>query len=258
MLLSLALLGAERWRPAVLEPARAAAEFLGTPLHWLVAAPGNSRHALARVLRQRRFLQEENRALRQTLLTTRAQLQTLEALREENRELLQLLQDSTGRPLQKMLPATVRNISTAPSRHWLQLDRGADDGAAVGMAAIDGRGIMGQLTRVWSHSSRLLLLTDSRNAIGTYIERNGVRAIVEGNGSGTLVLRHITHTTDIRIGDRLLSSGLGGRFPGGYPVARVSDIQREADKPFLSVEARPIAQLWRSRRLLLLAAEEAP
>ncbi len=113
--------------------------------------------------------------------------------------------------------------------------------------------LMGQVVEVSEATSRALLVTDSTHSIPVQVNRNGVRAIAEGTGSlGRLEIHHVSATTDIQQGDLLVSSGLGGRFPVGYPVAEVTRIERDPGQAFARVEARPMAAMDRSRHVLLV------
>ena len=133
------------------------------------------------------------------------------------------------------------------------------DAVFVGQPLIDADGLMGQIVEVSPASSRALLITDATHSIPVQVNRNGVRAIAEGTGSlGSLEIRHVSATTDIQIGDLLETSGLGGRFPGGYPVAVVTAIERDPGQMFAHVVAGPSAALDRSRHVLLVFATNNP
>jgi rod shape-determining protein MreC len=121
------------------------------------------------------------------------------------------------------------------------------------MAVIDAYGLFGQLIEVSAHSSRVLLLTDSAHAIPAQLVRNGVRVIVEGTGRiDVLDVNHVAATMDVRAGDLLVSSGLGQRFPRGYPVGIVESVESDPARPFAAVKAKPSAQLDRSRYVLVV------
>jgi rod shape-determining protein MreC len=116
---------------------------------------------------------------------------------------------------------------------------------------------MGQVVEVGVSNSRVLLITDATHSIPVQVNRNGVRAIAEGTGSlGTLEIRHVSATTDIREGDLLVTSGLGGRFPVGYPVAVVSVVERDPGQAFARILAVPSAALDRSRHVLLVFTDD--
>ena len=118
---------------------------------------------------------------------------------------------------------------------------------------------MGQVIEVSAVTSRVLLITDATHSIPVQVNRNGVRAIAEGSGSlASLEIHHVAATTDIREGDLLVSSGLGGRFPVGYPVASVVAVDRDPGQAFARISARPRAALDRSRHVLLVFTGNRP
>jgi rod shape-determining protein MreC len=181
-----------------------------------------------------------------------AQVQQMAALRAENLRLRALL-NSSALLADDVLVAELIGISPDPARHLVVLNKGADDGVFEGQPLIDAQGLMGQVIELAASSSRVLLLTDATHAIPVQVNRNGVRAIAEGIGRlDRLVLRHVASNEDIEVGDLLVSSGLGGRFPVGYPVAVVTEVSRDPGQAFAEVSARPSSALNRSRHVLLV------
>ena len=149
--------------------------------------------------------------------------------------------------------AQVLSVHSNPYSHQVVINKGTLDQVVEGVAVIDEMGIVGQVTQVGSTTSRVLLMTDTMHATPVRILRNNVRTVVEGIGKINQVkLSHVPHSMDIRIGDILYSSGLGGVFPEGYPVATVTSIKRDEGQPFAQVYAEPVAQLDRIRLLILL------
>jgi rod shape-determining protein MreC len=133
------------------------------------------------------------------------------------------------------------------------INKGAINGVFEGQPVLDDRGIVGQIMQVSSTNSRVLVIADVTHAIPVRIARNNVRLIVTGSGSlNELLIPHVAHSSDIKIGDTLLSSGLGNVFPEGYPVATITSIVRDESRPFSQVRAKPVAQLDRLKYLLLL------
>ncbi len=185
-------------------------------------------------------------------LVLQGRSQQMASLQAENVRLKALL-NSTALLRDDVLVAELVGVSPDPMRHQLVLDKGAADGVYVGQPLIDSGGLMGQVVEVSQFTSRALLITDSTHSIPVQINRNGVRAIAEGTGMlGSLEIHHVSATTDIREGDLLVTSGLGGRFPVGYPVAEVTSIERDPGQPFADILARPSAALDRSRHVLLV------
>lgn len=197
-------------------------------------------------------LKLENDALRTELLIHQRKLQQMASLAAENVRLRQLL--NASQMLQDtVLIAELIGVSPNPLSHKVIINRGTKDGAFKGQPVLDAFGLMGQVIEVGETSSTVLLISDSTHAIPVQVNRNGVRAIAEGSGDlNSLNLRHVSANTDIRAGDLLVSSGMGERFPIGYPVAEVLQVVRDPGKAFLTVTAKPMARLDRSRHLLLV------
>jgi rod shape-determining protein MreC len=197
-------------------------------------------------------LKIENEALKTELLIHQRKLQQLASLAAENVRLRQLL--NASQILQDtVLIAELIGVSPNPLSHKVIINRGSHDGAFKGQPVLDAFGLMGQVTEVGENASTVLLISDATHAIPVQVNRNGVRAIAEGTGDlNSLSLRHVSANTDIRAGDLLVSSGMGERFPVGYPVAEVMQVVRDPGKAFLTVIAKPMAKLDRSRHLLLV------
>lgn len=223
-----------------------------TPLQWIVDAPAQVADELSDVLVSRSQLTDENRRLRQEALLLKQRVQQVASLTAENVRLRELLR-GRQRLDQDVFLTELIGVNPDPFQHQIVLNRGSEDHAYVGQAVLDSGGIMGQIVEVSHYTSRAMLITDSRHAIPVEVNRNGFRSIALGNGSvNQLELVHVPDTADIREGDLLVTSGLGGRFPRGYPVARVSSVQRDPGQPFSIVKAKPSAMLNKSRHILLV------
>lgn len=235
-----------------LAPVRQQLSVLAVPFYQLTDIP----HRLD-VWRQNTFtsrseLALENETLRTELLIHQRKLQQMAALAAENVRLRQLM-NATDILQDSVLVAELIGVSPNPLSHTVVINRGASEGVYDGQPVLDAFGLMGQITEVSEHSSRALLISDATHALPVQVNRNGVRAIAEGTGDlNRLRLRHVSNTTDIREGDLLVSSGLGKRFPVGYPVAEVESVERDPGQAFATVIARPMARLDRSRHVLLV------
>ncbi|WP_461521632.1 rod shape-determining protein MreC, partial [Porticoccus sp.] len=173
----------------------------------------------------------------------------------ENVRLRNLL-NATEMLKDRVLVAELVGVSPDPSRHTIIINRGEEQGVYVGQAVLDADGLMGQVIEVYRSSSKVLLITDSAHAVPVQVVRNGGRSIAEGMGEfDRLSLRYVPPTTDIVVGDKLVSSGLGGRFPVGYPVGTVTAVQTIPGESYLEVKLVPAARIDRSRHLLLLFSE---
>lgn len=200
----------------------------------------------------RNDLQVENETLRTELLIHQRKLQQMAALAAENVRLRQLM-NATDMLQDHVLVAELIGVSPNPLSHTVWINRGRQHGVYEGQPLLDAFGLMGQVIQVNDSASQVLLISDPTHALPVQINRNGVRSIAEGTGDlNRLRLRHVSNTTDIRVGDLLVSSGLGGRFPVGYPVAEVDTIVRDPGQSFARVIVRPMARLDRSRHVLLV------
>ncbi|HEY8939422.1 MAG TPA: rod shape-determining protein MreC [Cellvibrio sp.] len=235
-----------------LEPLREELAQLVTPFYQITNVPTRVNDWRKDTFVSQADLKVENEALKTELLIHQRKLQQLASLAAENVRLRQLL--NASQMLQDtVLIAELIGVSPNPLSHKVIINRGTKDGAFKGQPVLDAFGLMGQVTEVSENSSTVLLISDSTHAIPVQVNRNGVRAIAEGTGDlNSLSLRHVSANTDIRAGDLLVSSGLGDRFPVGYPVAEVLQVVRDPGKAFLTVIAKPMARLDRSRHLLLV------
>lgn len=239
---------------------RQALSVLVYPVRVAVDLPFSTWHSLRDTFAARDALIAENRQFRRERLETEARLQRLATLETENARLRELL-DSTARIGNRALVAEILSVDLDPYRQRLDLNRGLVDGVFVGQALIDADGVVGQVVRVGPLSSEAVLITDADHAVPVSVNRSSVRTIAVGTGdSGRLRLPYLTNNADIVVGDLLISSGLGGVFPAGYPVARVLEVTRRPDQAFAEIIAEPVSSLDRDREVLLLwnEAEEAP
>jgi len=182
----------------------------------------------------------------------RFRLQRMQALELENQELRDIL-SAPRRGDTEALVGELVEVSLDPFKQTILVDRGATDGLFVGQPVFDAEGVLGQVTRVMPFTSAVILITDPNHALPVQVTRNGLRAFATGTGeSDQLRIVYLTANDDIRVGDRLVTSGLGGRYPAGYPVARVTGVSEDAGETFLSVTARPIAEIGHNKHVLLV------
>lgn len=197
-------------------------------------------------------LQIENKVLKEQLREKNADLLLLDQLKVENQRLRLLLNSPLRRDEYKKI-AEVLTADTDPYRLQVVINQGEKDGAYIGQPIIDEKGVVGQIIAVGLHSARVLLITDASNSIPLQVLRNDVRVIASGTGHyDEIVLDNVPRSIDIKQGDLLVTSGLGGRYPEGYPVAIVNSISRNNNNYFATITAKPLASLDRLRYLLLL------
>jgi rod shape-determining protein MreC len=235
-----------------LERLRAALTLLVSPLQAAVSIPVRAATTVADYFQSERALRAEIERLRTQQLLLLARLQQFEALEAENERLRKML-GSAARVADRVLAAEVLEVSTEPYTRKLVVNKGSKDGVYVGQPVIDAQGVVGQVTQVAAHQARITLITDPGHAIPVLVNRTGLRAIAFGTGEAErLRVPHLSHEVDIREGDLLVTSGLGGTFPAGYPVAEVIRVIKDPDEAFLDVRARPLALLAMNQRVLLI------
>jgi rod shape-determining protein MreC len=227
-----------------------------TPLIWV----GNLPRAVSGGLehfRSREALLAENRALRANQLEQAARLLQLSSLEAENQRIRELLASSTGLK-DRVLIAEIFAASQDPYRHQIVLNKGARDGVYRGQAVLDAAGVMGQVVQVNPTTSVVLLITDPNHGIPVEINRTGLQTIALGRGDGQgLSLPYLPGNSDVKVGDVLVSSGLGGRFPAGYPVGEIYELHHTGGENFMEAAAYPRAKLHQGRQALLVWSEHA-
>lgn len=240
-------------REHYLAPIRTALVAFITPIQYLVDAPFKVTAILSTNLANRRTLLTENEKLHSENLQLKAKLQKFTALESENIELRSLLKSLPKLRNERTAIAQLLAISTNPLVSEFVLDKGSRDGIYEGQPVLDANGILGQIMQTSLWTSRVLLITDLRSAVPVQVTRNGIRGIVIGKGNlAKLALTNIPETVDVRVGDTLVTSGLGGYYPVGYPVGVISSVQHGSGEQFTKITVTPIANLDRARNVLLL------
>lgn len=238
--------------PSRTREARNVLSLVMTPVQWLVDLPTRIADDVSDILVGRRSLVKDNIQLRSEVILLDEQVQQMQALISENLRLRELL-GGRQRIRNEVQLAELIGVNPDPFQHQIILGKGQKEGVFLGQPVLDARGVLGQVVDVSHYTCRVMLITDARHALPVEINRNGFRAIALGKGTmDELELEHVPDTADVRVGDLLVSSGLGGRFPYGYPVATVTSVVRDPGRPFSIVKATPAARLDKSRHLLLV------
>ncbi|HCT40540.1 MAG TPA: rod shape-determining protein MreC [Moraxellaceae bacterium] len=236
----------------VTEPVRFQINGLLSPVYSMMSWPGRLSNVTTEVALDETDLRAENSYLKSQLLVLSGRLQKFSELAAENARLRGLI-DSTLVVDGRVLIAEIIGVDADPFRHIILVNKGLDVGAYVGQPILDARGLMGQIIEVGPTTSRAMLIADREHAVPVRIARNGVRAIVAGTGEiDQLRLQYVPESADVKVGDQLLSSGLGMRYPAGYPVGVVTRVGKSGTGEFAEIDARPSAELDRSRHVLLL------
>lgn len=256
VLICLALLLADRHLAPTVH-LRNALGFFITPVHWVAGLPMQLGLWAEESTVSRAELLDENRRLKNEALVLKQKVQQMVSLRAENNRLRELLNASEQLD-DDVLVAELIGVDPDPYTHEVILNKGSEQGVFVGQPILDAQGLMGQVIEVLPYTSRVLLLADSNHAIPVQVNRNGLRSIVVGTGKlDELALVYVPDTADIRKGDLLVSSGLGSRYPKGYPVAEITKVEHDPGEPFAIVRAKPTAFLDRSRYLLMVFSAES-
>ena len=254
VVLSVALMVVDA-RFTVLKPVRSQMSLVLMQSYWITDLPQRLFQGVASQFGSRTELVAENEKLKTENILLQGRMQKLAALTEQNVRLRELL-NSSALVNEKVEVAELIGMDPNPFTHRIIINKGERDGVVLGQPVLDARGLMGQVVELMPYTSRVLLLTDTTHSIPVQVNRNGLRAIASGTGNPErLELRHVADTADIKEGDLLVSSGLGQRFPAGYPVATVKEVIHDSGQPFAIVRAVPTAALNRSRYLLLVFSD---
>ena len=254
VVLSVALMVVDA-RFTLLKPVRSQMSLVLMQSYWITDFPQRLWQGVASQFGSRTELVADNEKLKTENLLLQGRMQKLAALTEQNVRLRELL-NSSALVNEKVEVAELIGMDPNPFTHRIIINKGERDGVVLGQPVLDARGLMGQVVELMPYTSRVLLLTDTTHSIPVQVNRNGLRAIASGTGNPErLELRHVADTADIKVGDLLVSSGLGQRFPAGYPVATVKEVIHDSGQPFAIVRAVPTAALNRSRYLLLVFSD---
>ncbi|MCF7988919.1 MAG: rod shape-determining protein MreC [Thiohalocapsa sp.] len=222
------------------------------PIHYLAALPPRLARAVDGRLASEADLRERNSLLERENLELKSLMQTHQALQAENRRLRDLL-GSSFKLRDRVMVAELLEVDLDPYRQQVLVDKGASSGIFVGQPVLDANAVMGQVIRTSPLTATVLLITDAAHSLPVQVNRNGLRTVASGSGLiNRLTLLHLAKNADVRVGDLLVTSGLGGVFPPGYPVARITEVRDDPGSHFASVIAQPTARLDRSHEVLLV------
>ncbi len=245
-------------RQGYLENLRSTLSIALYPIQYLVDFPFKTQSLISGALAERAVLLSENGKLRKEALVLKGRLLKFSALEKENIRLRGLLENSFKLG-EQILIAELLSVNLNPYKHEVVINKGSRFGIFDGQAALDAYGVTGQVIRTNPLNSEVILITDPSHAISVEINRNGLRTIAMGSGIiDQLNLPFLPNNADIQEGDLLVTSGLDGTFPSGYPVATVSTVIRQPGNTFAVVHARPAAHLDKSRELLMVWSNKEP
>lgn len=257
VLVSISLLVTD-YRGSRLNSLRSLLAFAVYPLQSLASLPVDSFESLSGTVISYVELQKENRRLKEMQLVNDARLLKLAALEKENIRLRVLLENSFQLG-EQVLVTELLSVKLAPYEHTVVVNKGSRFGVHAKQPVLDANGIVGQVIRALPNSSEVMLITDPDHAIPVEVNRNGLRTIAFGTGQpNRLHLPFLANNADVVPGDLLVTSGLGGGFPAGYPVAVVDKFESRPDKSFANIYATPKAQLDKSREFLIVWSDSTP
>ena len=241
---------------ASFETARGYLQSLVSPLQYMANAPKQMMTWASENIVIRQQLMEENQNFRENEQFFHEQVMQLSIVRQENERLRSLLSSPVRGEIKKMF-AEILSVDSDPYSHQVLINRGATDGVYEGQPVLDEKGIVGQILHVGVSSSRVILISDISHAIPVRIQRNGLRLIASGSGQiDRLIHNFVPHSADVKEGDLLVTSGLGGKYPEGYPVSRVVLVRADESREFATIYSEPVAQIDRLRYMLLLSKDE--
>ena len=222
------------------------------PIQYIVDGPVKTIDWLVASFTSNQNMQKSNTDMKVELLLLRAQLQKLIAVEKENAQLRAMLQ-TYPRSSERLLVAQLLSVNSDAFLHEVVINQGSKAGLYVGQPVLDATGVLGQVMSVGLYTSRVLLLTDTRSALPSQDTRSGVRGIVVGTGDMTTVeLSNIPETANVKQGDLLVTSGLDGHFPSGYPIGTVAKVVNNPGQEFSDITIVPSSEINRSRLVLLV------
>lgn len=252
---SICLMAMDVWT-SWLNPARTVLSFSMIPVHKIAATPDALSGFFNDFLSEEPDVQVSYENLRKEYFQLKAEMLLMKSLQQENQTLRELL-SASARVDEEITLSELMHVNIDPYQHRLMLNNGLSDKVYEGQAVIDDKGVVGQIIKAMPLSSAVMLITDPNHAIPVYIERNGLRMIAFGTGSiSRLKIPFLKQNADIIVGDKLLASGMGGRFPAAYPVALITDVQVLSAQGFLQVTAKPFARIDKVNHVLLLSKKQ--
>ena len=252
LLVALILILLDSKNPNWFAPVRLASHASMQPIYELSLAPAGVHLWVDAKLQSKEGLHRENLRLQAELVQAKARLQQQDYLLAQNARLKGVL-STTQSGTHQMTLAQVIGTDTNPLKQIVVLNKGAEDGVQIGQTVIDENGILGQIINAYPNTSRLLLITDEQQSVAVTVARTGQRAMVTGSGKlDGLSLDYVFKTADVKEGDVLISSGLGGRIPAGYKVGTIKSIDTTRTDNFADINVTPAANFLNSSYVLIL------
>jgi rod shape-determining protein MreC len=237
---------------------RRALSFVAYPVQLAVASPFEGWHWFRESVSTRDDLRADKARLEADLRVAQFRLQRYEALEAESQR-LRALRENTAGVADRFIIGDIMDVDLDAFRERVLVDKGASQGIFVGQAVLDSGGVFGQVARIEQYTCEVILVSDAAHAIPVQINRTGLRTVAVGTGdTSRLKLPYLPTSADVQVGDLLVTSGLGGGFPVGYPVGTVARVRRDPAQSLAEVEVRPAAALDRSRELMFVWLKPGP
>jgi rod shape-determining protein MreC len=237
---------------------RRALSFVAYPVQLAVASPFEGWHWFRESVSTRDSLRADKARLEADLRVAQFRLQRYEALEAESQR-LRALRENTAGVADRFIIGDIMDVDLDAFRERVLVDKGASQGVFLGQAVLDSGGVFGQVARIEQYTSEVILISDPAHAIPVQINRTGLRTVAVGTGdTSRLKLPYLPTSADVQVGDLLVTSGLGGGFPVGYPVGTVARVRRDPAQSLAEVDVRPAAALDRSRELMLVWLKPGP
>ena len=232
--------------------------FVAYPVQLAVASPFEGWHWFRESVSTRDTLRADKARLEADLRVAQFRLQRYEALEAESQR-LRALRENTAGVADRFIIGDIMDVDLDAFRERVLVDKGASQGVFVGQSVLDSGGVFGQVARIEQYTSEVILISDPAHAIPVQINRTGLRTVAVGTGdTSRLKLPYLPTSADVQVGDLLVTSGLGGGFPVGYPVGTVARVRRDPAQSLAEVDIRPAAALDRSRELMFVWLKPAP
>lgn len=226
---------------------------VSTPIKTAASWPSHLGDNISGYFDDKSALQAENAKLKEEIIWLKANLANQTVLEAEHRR-LKLLFEATATHTRPVMVAEVLDSQIDANKHQIEITKGASDSAFLGQVAIDESGLVGQITALTEKTALISLITDEQQRIPVFIERNRLRMIARGSGDlNSLEMLFVAKNADVRVGDKIVTSGLGGRFPRGYSVGIVTHVDESPANEFMEIEAKPLADLDRVLEVLLIS-----
>lgn len=226
------------------------------PFKTAASWPEELQNSIGEYFTGREVLLEENKKLKEEITWLKANLANQTVLEAEYRRLKSLF-ESTATHTRPVMIAEVLDSQIDANKHNIEINKGLNNQVFQGQIVIDENGVVGQVTSLSDNTAKISLITDQRQRIPVFIERNRLRMIARGSGSlNEMEMEFVAKSSDVRVGDKVVTSGLGNRYPRGYGIAVITSVESSPVNEFMQIKAKPLALLDRILEVLLISKKQ--